>query len=332
MSDHDAPAASAARSAPVRAQMRTPTLAHRVEYGALRSAIGVLGAMRWRRAVRAGAAIGRLAYEPFGVRRNVVESQIAAAFPEASEREVRSLARGAFEHLGRVTVETALLSRVDPAWVLELFESVEGWDVVERLRAKGKGLIMVTGHLGNWELGGAYIAARGVPLDVVVRRMGNPLFDGYLTRTRSRLQMAVVRDRDAVRRTPRTLRAGGAVAFLTDQAGLNLASTFVPFFGRPAKTPRGPAVFALRLDAPMVFGTALRLPTGRYRLVFEEVAVPESGDVDRDVDELVARYTDKLEQWVRRAPEQYFWQHHRWKRQPEDTPEELRDPVEMSRE
>lgn len=315
-----------------RARERAPTLAHRVEYGALRSVIGILGAMRWRRAVRAGAAIGRLAYQPFGIRRGVVESQIAAALPEASDREVRSIARGAFEHLGRVTVETALLSRVDPGWVLELFESVEGWDVVERLRARERGLIMVTGHLGNWELGGAYIAARGVPLDVVARRMGNPLFDGYLTRTRRRLGMAVVRDRDAVRRTPRTLRAGGAVAFLTDQAGLNLASTFVPFFGRPAKTPRGPAVFALRLDAPVVFGTALRLPTGRYRLAFEEVAVPESGDRDRDVDELVARYTHKLEKWVRVAPEQYFWQHRRWKRQPEDTPEELRDPVEASRE
>jgi KDO2-lipid IV(A) lauroyltransferase len=302
-----------------------------VEYGALRSAIGIMGAMRWHRAVRAGAALGRLAYQPFGIRREVVESQIAAAFPEASEREVRSIARGAFEHLGRVTVETALLSRVDPAWVLELFESVEGWDVVERLRARGRGLIMVTGHLGNWELGGAYIATRGVPLDVVVRRMANPLFDGYLTRTRSRLRMAVVRDREAVRRTPRTLRAGGAVAFLTDQAGLNLASTFVPFFGRPAKTPRGPAVFALRLDAPVIFGTALRLPTGRYRLAFEEVPVPESGDVDSDVDALVASYTQILEKWVRRAPEQYFWQHHRWKRQPDDTPAELRDPVEASR-
>ena len=126
-------------------------------------------------------------------------------------------------------------------------------------------------------------------------------------------------------------KLGGAVAFLTDQAGLNLASTFVPFFGRPAKTPRGPAVFALRLGTPVVFGTALRLPTGRYHLSFEEVAVTESGDVDRDVDELVESYTRILEKWVRRAPEQYFWQHRRWKRQPEDTPEELRDPVATSR-
>jgi KDO2-lipid IV(A) lauroyltransferase len=240
---------------------------------------------------------------------------------------VRRIARGAFEHLGRVTVETALLSRIDRDQVLALFEEVQGWDLVQALLARGRGLIMVTGHLGNWELGGAWLAARGVRLDVVVRRMGNPLFDGYLARTRGRLGMTVVRDRDAVRRTPRTLKEGGAVALLTDQAGLNLASTFVPFFGRPAKTPRGPAVFALRLGVPMVFGVAIRQPTGRYRMTFEEIPVESSGERERDVDRVVARYTEALERWVRVAPEQYFWHHRRWKRQPEDTPPELRDPA-----
>jgi Lauroyl/myristoyl acyltransferase len=307
-----------------------PSLAHRLEYGALRAFIGALGMLRWERAVRAGAALGRLAYRPMGIRREVVEPQIAAAFPELDAASVRSLARQAFEHLGRVTVETALLSRIDPARVLELFAEVQGWDIVERLLSRGRGLIMVTGHLGNWELGGAYIAARGVKLDVVVRRMGNPLFDAYLTRTRSRLGMAVVRDHAAVRRAPRTLRSGGAVAFLTDQAGRNIASIFAPFFGRPAKTPRGPAVFALRLDTPVVFGVALRLADGRYRLIFEEIPVLSTGDRESDVDRLVTSYTETLERWVRVAPEQYFWHHRRWKRQPDDTPPALRDPVGAS--
>lgn len=292
--------------------------------------IAGLGAAPWAQAVRAGAALGRLAYRPLGIRRVVVESQIAAAFPELSEPQVRTIARGAFEHLGRVTVETALLSRIEPARVTELFDRADGWDTVERLLAQRRGLILVTGHIGNWELGGAYMAARGVPLDVVVRRMGNPLFDGYLTRTRSRLGMTVVRDRDAVRRAPRTVRSGGCVAFLTDQAGLNLASTFVPFFGRPAKTPMGPAVFALRLDAPVVFGVALRTGDGHYRLAFEEVPVMRSGDRERSVEQLTARCTEILERWVRTAPEQYFWHHRRWKRQPDDTPPALRDPAGTS--
>ena len=211
--------------------------------------------------------------------------------------------------------------------VLALFEGADGWPIVEGAMAQGRGLIFVTGHLGNWELAGSYVAARGVPLDVVARRMSNPLFDAYLRATRQRMGMAVVYDREAVRRTKRALEAGRAVAFLADQGVKHLASTFVPFFGRPAKTPRGPAVFALRWGVPLVFGAALRQPSGCYRFVFERVAVEETGDRERDVDRVVARYTEVLERWVRAAPEQYFWHHRRWRRQPPDTPPELRDPV-----
>jgi KDO2-lipid IV(A) lauroyltransferase len=318
---------SAPAPRPVPAPARPASLSHRVEYGALRAAVGVLGAMPWERAARAGERLGLLGYRPFGIRRRVVERQIAAAFPEITERELDAIARASFAHLGRLAVETALLPRLGTREVLGLVDEVHGWDTVERLLAQGRGLIVTTGHLGNWEIAGAFVAARGMRLDAVARRMGNPLFDGYLTRTRSRLGMTVVPDRDAVRRTPRTLKAGGAVAFLTDQAGLNLASTFVPFFGRPAKTPRGPAVFALRLGAPIVFGVALRKPNGRYRLEVAEIPVHDTGDRERDVDTVVARYTRELERWVREAPEQYFWHHRRWKQQPDDTPPELRDPT-----
>ncbi|HEX5437935.1 MAG TPA: lysophospholipid acyltransferase family protein [Gemmatimonadaceae bacterium] len=304
-----------------------PTFGDRAEYLALRTLIRGLGLVRWERAAGAGARLAALGYRPFGIRRHVVERQIAAAFPELTPGEVADLSRASFEHLGRVAVETALLPKMGREGVMRLVQCVDGWDVVERAMAPGRGMIFVTGHLGNWELGGAYIAARGVPLDVVVRRMSNPLFDAYLNGTRLRVGMTVVYDSEAVRRTPRALRVGRAVAFLADQGILHLASTFVPFFGRPAKTPRGPAVFALRWNVPMVFGTMLRQPGGRYRMIFEELPVEDTGDREGDVDRVVARYTQVLERWVRVAPEQYFWQHRRWKRQPADTPPELRDPV-----
>jgi KDO2-lipid IV(A) lauroyltransferase len=138
--------------------------------------------------------------------------------------------------------------------------------------------------------------------------------------------MVVVHDAEAVRRTPRALRDGRAIAFLADQGVLGLASTYVPFFGRPAKTPRGPAVFALRLKVPVLFAVALRQPSGLYRFIVEPVTVEETGDRERDIDAIVAAYTAVLEKWVRRAPEQYFWHHRRWRRQPPGTPSELREP------
>lgn len=302
-------------------------LQHRAEYGALRGLVRALGAVPWDRAGRIGAGVGAMGYRPLGVRRRVVERQIAAAFPELRPEQVKELAGRSYRHLGRSAIETALLPGLGQAGVLRLVSEVENWDLVERAHAAGRGIVIVAGHLGNWELAAAYIAARGVPLDVIVRKMGNPLFDRYLNQTREQLGVNVVYDAQAVRHTPRALREGRAVGFVADQGVRGLASTFVPFFGRPAKTPRGAAVFALRFAAPVIFVAALRKADGSYLVGFEEISVVDSGNREQDVDGVVLRFTQVLEKWVRRAPDQYFWQHRRWRRQPPDTPPELRDPA-----
>jgi KDO2-lipid IV(A) lauroyltransferase len=303
-----------------------PRLPHYVQYYALRGAVAALDLLSMRRAGRIGGWIGSLGYRPLGIRRAVVERQVRAAFPERSEEEVLRIARAAYEHLGRTSIETALLPAYSGEQVLAMFEGVEGWDVVERARGQGKGMLIVSGHLGNWELAGAFVAASGVPLEAVARGMENPLFDRYITETRRSIGMTVIHDADAVRRVPRATREGKAVAMLVDQGAAGLASSWVPFFGRYAKTPRGPAVFALRLGAPVVFATALRQPSGKYVMYYEEVPVTPTGDREADVDRIVADYTSTLERWIRRAPEQYFWHHRRWKHQRPGTPPELGDP------
>ncbi len=294
----------------------TASATDRAEYYALRGGVAALGALPWSRAVAAGARIARLGHWPLGVRRRVVEAQIAAAFPDWDHRRVVQVARGAYDNLGRVTVEAALLPSLGPDRVRALFEDESQWGALARAHAAGRGVILVTGHFGNWELGAAYIAAHGVPVDAIARRMANPLFDRYLTASRRRAGVTVLADHEAVRRVPRSLRDGHVVAFVADQGLKGMASTFVPFFGRPAKTPRGPAVFALRLGIPVIFGTAVRLPSGRYRAIVEPIDVVDTGDRERDVDTMVARYTAVLERWVRKYPEQYFWHHRRWRRQP----------------
>jgi Kdo2-lipid IVA lauroyltransferase/acyltransferase len=304
-----------------------PTFTHRAEYAALRGAVAAMERLSFRRAGVLGERIGRLGYWPLGIRRAVVERQLSAALPERSPEDIERIARETYAQLGRTSVETAILPAYNGAEIVSLFEDVQGWSIIEERLARGKGLILVTGHLGNWELGGAYLAARGIPIDVVARHMANPLFDRYLTRTRQQIGMEVVHDEEAVRRVPRSLRSGRAVAFLVDQGAVGLASTWVPFFGRYAKTPRGPAVFALRLDAPIVFGAAVRRPSGRYQLTFEPIDVAPTGDREADVDRIVADYTTTLERWVRRTPEQYFWHHRRWKHQRPGTPPELGDPL-----
>jgi KDO2-lipid IV(A) lauroyltransferase len=288
---------------------------------------GAAGWLDWETACRMGARLGAIGYSPLGIRKHVVERQIAGAFPAKSPEEVRRIARASFEHLGRTAMETALMPRLGKNAALKLVDRVDGWEHVERAREQGKGMIFVAGHHGNWALLGGYIAQRGIPFEVIARGMGNPLFGEYVNGIRTSLGMDVMHDSDAVKRTPRALRAGRAVGFLSDQGVKGLASTYVNFLGRPAKTPRGAAVFALRFNAPVFYVDAIRQPNGQYRVIIEPVEVAETGDREKDVDAIVIRFTEILERWVREFPEQYFWQHRRWRRQPEDTPRELRDPT-----
>lgn len=306
--------------------MKGTTFSHYLELYALRGAVAILRKLSFRRAGDVGEWIGSLIYSPFGIRRAVVERQVRAAFPGLAEPEVLRISRESYGNLGRTSIETAVLPSYTKEEIMGLFGVIEGWDVLEEALSRGRGVIIVSGHLGNWEMGAAYVAARTPRLEAVARGMQNPMFEEYLTDTRKQLSVHVIHDSEAVKRVPRSLRDNGVVAFLFDQGAAGLASTWVPFFGRYAKTPRGPAVFALRLNTPVIFTCAVREPNGKYSMTFEEVVVPRTGEREHDVDAIVGAYTDTLERWVRKYPEQYFWQHRRWKHQRPGTPAELGDP------
>ncbi len=195
---------------------------------------------------------------------------------------------------------------------------VVGFEPFRRAAASGKGVILLTGHLGNWELGGAAIAARGIPLEVVAKGMSNRLFEQTLVRARERLGMRVIPMGDAPARALKALGDGGVVAILGDQSA-HRGGVPVRFFGLAASTARGPALLAVRSGAPVFLGFAVRDPgwSQRYTLTFEALQFEPSGDVDRDVDLLLERYARFLEAAIERCPEQYFWQHRRWKSQPD---------------
>lgn len=301
-------------------------MAHHIQYALLRLFVGTLSPLGADRGAAIAGAIARFGYWPLGIRAGVVRRQIAAAFPNLSASRVAAVARDAYDNLGRVAVEATLLSRQGPSAVLDHFAESPEWSVVARAHAKGRGVVLMAGHLGNWELSGAYVAARGVPVCPIARGMSNPLSDRFIRRTRERLGMRVMHDQESVRKVPRALREGQTVGFLSDQATVGLASTFVSFFGRPAKTPRGAAVFALRLGSPVVMIHAIRRDDGRYEFRAQELDMPDTGDREKDVEALITAFSGALEALVRRHPGQYFWQHRRWKHQPADTPAHLREP------
>jgi KDO2-lipid IV(A) lauroyltransferase len=309
---------------------RKPTFAHQLEMLAVRVLVAVIGRLPPETARRFGAALGRFVYHPLGIRRKVVERQVQAAFPGLDPAEVRRIARASYEHFGRSVVEIAVLGRLPAGAVMQWFAGSDDLAAFDAAVAAGDGLIAVTGHLGSWELTAAYFAARGHKIDVIARHMQNPLFDAYLKQTRERYGVRVVYDDEAVRTIPRALREGRVVALVSDQGVKGLASAFVQFFGRPAKTPRGAAVFAHRFESPAMFFAAMRQPSGKYWMHIRPIPVERGGDREQEIDDIVAAYTRTLETFVRRYPDQYFWLHRRWRRQPPDTPPELRDPVALA--
>ena len=293
----------------------------------MRAMFAGLEHLDWNTACSIGERLGELGYRPLGIRREVVEKQIAAAFPQSTADQVHQIARASYRHLGRNAVEAGLISRKGRQHILDLVERVDGWEHIEKAIAGGSSAIGVSAHHGNWEILGGFLAAKGLAPQVIVRGMDNTLFEDYLNANREKLGLTVVHDASAVRHLTKSLREGRFICLLADQGVLGLASSFVPFFGRPAKTPRGFAVFALRFEVSVCFMDMLRLPNGKFRAVFEPIEIERTGDREKDIDTMVARYSQVLEKWVRQYPEQYFWQHRRWRRQPEGTPVELRDPT-----
>jgi KDO2-lipid IV(A) lauroyltransferase len=199
--------------------------------------------------------------------------------------------------------------------------SFKGLDDLKAVARAGHGAIILTGHLGNWEMAGAAIAASGIDLDAVARGMANRRFEADLFEVREQLGIGLI-DRDqALKGVLRSLRRGRVVAILGDQNASD-GGVFVPFFGELAATARGPALFALRTGAPLFVGILVREPGWRQRYTAElrRVEVPPTGNLEADVRTLVVEYTRELERAIRRVPEQYFWHHRRWKTRPPAEP------------
>ena len=300
--------------------VRPVAFRHHLEFLAFRFVSFVVVLLPERFALSLCGVLGWLAGGVFRIRRADVDRHLDMAFPKSEKAWRRRVAGMSYRHLAREAAMTVRLSGMGSEEVvrrttMEGFEDL--WQVVE----EGRGAVLITGHLGSWEIGGAALAARGIPMDVIAHLQKNPLFDRHLMETRDQLGLTVIVKNDALRLVPRSLAAGRAVAFVADQ-NLQRRGVFVDFFGHLAATARGPALFALRRSTPVFFGFALRLPgwPSRYRVTLERVPPPRAGSIDEAVKELTQRHVSMLERHVRETPEQYFWQHRRWKTRPDAEP------------
>lgn len=259
---------------------------------------------------------GGLAFRLARRERTKALASLSRAFPQRSESERVELARQCFRHLGRSVGEMVCVSQLD-ARRAELVD----WPKEDRARmdsalAKGKGVVFVTGHVGNWEVLARHVALEGYPAAVIGKETSDPhttaLVEGF--RNRGKLRVIWRGGKGAAKDMLRALRGNQILGLLIDQ-DTKVQSVWVPFFGHLAKTPRAAADLALRTGAVPMLGFAIRVAPGHYRISMHDVPLPE-GDSEAAVTELTARLTAGIEQAIREHPEQWVWMHQRWKSPP----------------
>jgi KDO2-lipid IV(A) lauroyltransferase len=250
--------------------------------------------------------------------RRRIRAHIETAFPELDDPQRDTIMVGCSRHFGLMLAEVARLWRSPPEQVEAMCE-IEGMEHFQRALEDGRGAMFATAHCGNWELLSARLPIAGVPLISAVRELDNPRIDRLVTASRTRFGTEIFpRGPAAGRHIARALAGNKVCGLLIDQDIRDVPGVFVPFFGRPAWTPSGAAMLAIRMRCPLIPGFIHRRTDGTHRVeIFPPLTTPTAGTLEDQVRELTAAATAAIERQIRAYPEQWVWMHRRWRRQPE---------------
>ncbi|MGH9935125.1 MAG: lysophospholipid acyltransferase family protein, partial [Blastocatellia bacterium] len=273
-------------------------------------------------ALKAGQAVGALAYAVLPHLRRRAEINLRLAFPGLDERERARIKRGAFRNLGRLLGEISQFPRFNRENISSIV-TYEGLENYLNAVAEGRGVILLTGHLGAWELSVYAHSIYGYPMSFLARRVDNPLVERLAESYRSRYGNRSIDKKGSVREVLKTLKSGAVVGILADLNASREEGVFCDFFGVEACATAGVATLALRTGAVVLPGYLIWDEKERiHRLHFEPpIETINTGNQKEDVIANTARYTKVLESIIRRYPDQWLWIHRRWRTRPEGEPE-----------
>ena len=315
-----------------RLRKRRPLLVdvrHRAEYVAFRLFASVISVLTVPQTIRiADSLAALLTSRPVRkfARYHVAAENLRAAFDdELTSEQIDRIIRGMWVHLVRVVVEVVQLPRKMTLTNCREVIVFRNRGPVLKALCSGRPVFILGGHFGNWEVSTATFGMFGFPLGIVARKLDNPYLHNWFFEARQQTGHQLYDKKGGTSEMIRLLEAGGNLGLLCDQdAGHR--GLFVDFFGQPASTFKSIALMALQYRAILVVGYGIRLPDDpdarwvRYEIGCEEVIDTLDFDHSREaLTTITQRYTNALERAIRRAPEQYFWVHRRWKSQPGDT-------------
>ena len=288
-------------------------LSHLAEYAGLRLLMSLATRLSPVLATRAGDILGDLVFYVAGMRKKLVMEHLGRVYGDTGDGPTpRSRARSVYRQLGRTAVEHARLLAGKTSDLRDRL-TISGEEHIARARQGGRGVILITGHFGYWELLGATVALLGYPITVVAKKLHNPAVDRLMHAGRERLGMAVTSMDSAPPAILKALRRNECVGLLADQDA-GPGGVFVEFLGLRASTYQGPALFALRTGAPIVPCFIIRSGPERHRVCFETpIEATPTGDEPADIARITQAYTDVLARYILDYPDHWFWVHRRWK-------------------
>ncbi len=304
--------------------MKNAPLRHRLEYAAFLPLRLFLATMPDAVCRLVGRAIGQLFYVLAGGRRRTALSNLELAFPELPERERRRIARRSFRGFGDAVLSTLASARLS-ADQLEERWVIDGWENFERVAERGKGLILLSAHLGTWEVSAYPAPLRGYPIHAIGRPPDNPHLLEEMKAIRCRFGNTMITKKGAARVMLRILRDGGAVGILIDQRAKPNEGELFPFFGHPARTSTLVARMSMKTGAAVVPIFSWRRDDGRWQICYREGIEPDSVSADcqqLQCQLLTKRYLEITEQEIRKRPHHWMWMHDRWRLRPPDPPKE----------
>jgi KDO2-lipid IV(A) lauroyltransferase len=295
-------------------------MGHFLEYFLFQVAGVILRGFPLKTVQRIGSWAGEFVGMKVGYRRSVTMDNLRNAFPDADQTKLENIMRGAFRSVGTALFEFVYFPRMTTAAINQVI-SIENPELINEAYARGKGVILLTAHFGNWEMLAQSIPViTGIPVFVIVKPQANTRIDSRINRWRSMFGNSVVPMESAVRELLKVLREKKVVGLVADQTA-SKESISVPFFGREVPTFEGPAMFSLKTGAPLLLGLAVRGGDGHYNVRFYEVPSDDLAEYTKEnVAELTKRHVALTESVIRQHPEQWMWMHKRWKHVPSRVP------------
>ncbi len=287
-------------------------ISHTLEYWGAASGIAIAQALPAKLADKFGSWLGSAAGLVLRSRRKIAMENLRRAMLEHTEEQRKAIVDEVFRNTGRTLVEFARFGTLGIAGVKRLVPESDCSEITEAME-KGRGGIILTAHFGCWELLGAWAGTFGYQMDFLMGTQHNEKVDNLLVGLRKGMGFGVIRLSTSARSVFKALKQNHLTGMVADQHASS-GSLIVPFFGRPASSPRGPAVFAIRANCPLLPMMLKREQFNRHVVIKgKPIYPPNSGDEEADIRSMTEEYTAFFEATIRKYPGQWLWTHRRWK-------------------